>query len=315
MQTALTVTNGADLITFDETKVGLIKRTIAKGATDDELSLFLHQCQRTGLDPLARQIYFQKYTMRSGESRMTIITGIDGYRLIADRTGKYAGSDEPVYDGRVNGYPAKATVTVYKIVGGTRVPFSSSAYWDEYYPGDKKGHMWRKMPHVMLAKVAESAALRKAFPADLSGMYTREEMDRAGWTDLPATVDDDGDVIDVTPGREDERQYLSEMADAAAIPSFDNLTRDPRGSASPQAQEQRERPAANGDSEVIVLLHESPTLRKQFHATGTEAYGPDWDEKRAEFSAHYGVNTSNDLTVTQARKIIAGMNERLEVAE
>lgn len=181
-----------DLI-FDAEKVRLIKRTIAKDATDDELELFLYQARRTGLDPLANQIYFQKY-----KERIAIITGIDGYRLVADRTGWYAGNDEPVFEGRVNqpyrdgafDAPAKASITVWKLVAGHRVPFTASAYWKEYWPGERKGHMWAKMPHVMLAKCAEAQALRKAFPADLSGVYTAEELSQADWYEevAPSTV-------------------------------------------------------------------------------------------------------------------------------
>lgn len=203
---ALMTTNEHNLITFDQDKIGLIKRTIAKGATDDELALFLHQAQRTGLDPLARQIHFQKYNTKNGP-QIAIITGIDGYRLIADRTGKYAGSDEPVYDGRVDGkYPAKATVTVWKLVAGQRVPFSASVYWNEYYPGEQKGFQWRKMPHVMLAKCAEAAALRKAFPADLSGMYTQDELEQADWHNAPIV---EGETITPDPQDYDsEDDYL-----------------------------------------------------------------------------------------------------------
>jgi len=161
---------------MEQAKVDLIKRTIAKGATDDELQLFLYHCAKTGLDPMAKQIYFRK-TRSRGEEQLTIITGIDGYRLIADRTGKYAGSDEPEFDDETN--PTKATVTVYKLVGGVRCPFTASARWAQYYPGDSQGFMWRKMPHHMLAKCAEALALRKAFPAELGGLYTKEEMDQA----------------------------------------------------------------------------------------------------------------------------------------
>lgn len=158
-----------------ESKVELIKRTVAVGATDDELALFMHQVKKTGLDPLARQIYFIK---RQGKG--TIQTGIDGYRLVAERTGNYAGNDDPVFqelEGAAN--PLKATVTVWKIVAGKRCPFTASAIWREYYPGDAQGWAWKKMPHVMLGKVAEALALRKAFPAELSGVYTHDEMAQA----------------------------------------------------------------------------------------------------------------------------------------
>ncbi len=193
MNQSLIVSNSnTDLITFDDDKVALIKRTIAKGATDDEMALFLHQCKRTGLDPLARQIYFQKYNTRSGP-QMAIITGIDGYRLTADRTGLYAGNDDAEFNGVVNvtryqnqfKAPKKATVTIWKIVGGQRCPFTASALWSEYYPGEKKGNMWQKMPMTMLAKCAEAKALRKAFPADLSGIYTRDEMQQADLIEAP----------------------------------------------------------------------------------------------------------------------------------
>ncbi len=186
--------NNSDIITFDDKKIGLIKRTVAEGATDDELELFLHQAKKTGLDPLARQIHFQKYNTSKGP-KVAIITGIDGYRLVASRTGVYAGNDDPVFDGRIKysgkDVPAKATVTVWRIVGGKRCAFSSSAYWEEYCPPHPRDYQWKKMPHVMLAKCAEAAALRKAFPADLSGVYTHEEMQQSNsyqgveWEELP----------------------------------------------------------------------------------------------------------------------------------
>lgn len=175
---ALTTTEQKPLVAFTRDQVDLIKKTIAKGATDDELKLFLYTAEKRGLDPLAKQIYFQKRRSSKGEDNITIITGIDGYRLAADRTGKYAGNDDPVFDDEEN--PRKATVTVYKITGGVRCPFTATARWDAYYPGDALGFMWRKMPHTMLGKCAEALALRKAFPQELSGLYIREEMEQAG---------------------------------------------------------------------------------------------------------------------------------------
>lgn len=177
--TALVKRDPQAVVTFSADQVDLIKRTVAQGATDDELKIFMHQCQRTGLDPLARQIYFQK-RRAGGQDRVTIITGIDGYRLVADRTGQYAGNDDPVFDDEER--PQRATVTVYKLVGGVRCPYTATARWSQYYPGDAQGFMWKKMPHLMLGKCAEALALRKAFPAELSGIYTPEEMEQAGPT-------------------------------------------------------------------------------------------------------------------------------------
>ena len=160
-------------------QVDLIKSQIAKGATDDELKLFLHVADKSGLDPLSRQIYFIK---RSG--KMTIQTGIDGFRAVADRTGQYVGSSDPVFE--ENGeIPSKATVTVNKVVGGIVGNFTATARWEEYYPGKSQGFMWDKMPHTMLGKCAEALALRKAFPAQLSGLYTGDEMDQAGDQGIP----------------------------------------------------------------------------------------------------------------------------------
>ena len=173
-------------------QLDLVKRTICRGGTNDELALFQHVCEKAGLDPFARQIYaVKRWDSASKKEVMAIQTGIDGFRLIADRTGKYAGSDDPIFDEGISQYehiksgrgnPTIATVTVYKIVANQRVPFTASANW-EAYKGTKKGggltHFWATKGYLMLSKCAESLALRKAFPAELSGLYTRDEMQQA----------------------------------------------------------------------------------------------------------------------------------------
>lgn len=166
-----------DLISFNEEQLALIKTQIAPECSDGELQLFLAVAQRTGLDPFSRQIYAVK---RKG--KMTIQTSIDGYRLIADRSGKYAGGDEAIFSHDSEGYVIKAVFTVHKLMNGVRYPFVGVAHWSEYAPIDKDGNpewMWKKMPYTMLAKCAEAQALRRAFPADLSGIYTQEEMMQA----------------------------------------------------------------------------------------------------------------------------------------
>lgn len=177
-------------------RVKLIADTVARGATPDELKLFLLVCRRVGLDPFARQIYFVKrYDSASGESRGVIQTGIDGFRAIAERTGEYAGSDDPIFiepkDAKEK-YPSKATVSVYRIVKGQKVAFTASARWSEYYPGEKLGFMWRKMPYAMLGKCAEALALRKGFAQVLGGLYVHEEMAQANQTTISSAPDLEG---------------------------------------------------------------------------------------------------------------------------
>lgn len=155
-------------------KVELIKRTVCRGASDDELELFIHVCQRCGLDPFMKQIYSVK---RAGV--MTIQTSIDGLRLIADRSGNYSPGSEPNYVYTEEGKLLSATAHLKKRTNdGHWHNVSATAFFNEYKPNGASP-FWTNMPHVMLAKCAEALALRKAFPAEMSGLYTSEEMDQS----------------------------------------------------------------------------------------------------------------------------------------
>lgn len=167
---------------WTKTQVGLLKRTVAKGLTDDEFLLFMYTCKRTGLDPFIKQIYaIKRYSSDEKNYHMSIQTGIDGYRLIADRTRKYAGSDEPVFEINPDNHdrPIKATVTVHKMVDGEKCSFTGEARWSEFaQKNPKNGELmgrWVDMGFNQLAKCAEAQALRKAFPADLAGVMTHDE--------------------------------------------------------------------------------------------------------------------------------------------
>lgn len=160
--------------TVTKDQIELVKRTVANGATDAELKLYLYDCERQGVHPLDRLLHFTK---RGG--KYTPVTSIDLMRIRAAETGDYAGSDDAMFHGDPMTSDFAATVTVWRLVQGTRCAFTATARWDEYYPGDQSGMMWRKMPHTMLAKCAEALALRKGFPRQLAGLYATEELDQA----------------------------------------------------------------------------------------------------------------------------------------
>jgi phage recombination protein Bet len=155
----------------------LISTTIAPGCSNDELRLFAYACQRTGLDPFSRQIYAIK---RGG--KLTIQVSIDGLRSIAERTGQldgsqsyWCGSDGAWVDVWLDSKPPAAAKTIIHRKGCAH-PFSATARFADFNAGQG---LWSKMPSVMIAKCSEAQALRRAFPADLSGVYSTDEMDQA----------------------------------------------------------------------------------------------------------------------------------------
>ena len=178
---------------FSSSELDVIKSVIAKGATDAELKMFIVMAGKLGLDPLSKQIHMVKRRVKlpSGDwsDAMTIVVGIDGYRLVADRTGRYCPGRAPTYEYDDDGRVTSATAYVLKLAGGAWHEVSAIAFWDEYAQTLKDGQptaMWAKMPRLMLAKCAEALALRRAFPAELSGVYIEDEMQQA--SSEPAVV-------------------------------------------------------------------------------------------------------------------------------
>lgn len=182
-KTALAVSTDQEM--WDDKQLAALKQLGLANAPKADLAVFLHYAQRTGLDPFARQLYMIE---RGG--RYTIQASIDGLRIVAQRSGEYAGQVGPYWCGDDGEWidvwldtkpPVAAKVGVMR--KGFSEPLWAVAKFDSY---NANTPIWRKMPDTMIAKCAEALALRKAFPNDLSGIYTTEEMEQAEVPAKPA---------------------------------------------------------------------------------------------------------------------------------
>jgi len=166
---------------WTDEQITTIKNTVAKGATDEELSMFLHTAQANGLDPILKEIWFIK--MSTGP---VIFTSRDGYLKIGHSHESFEGMvSDVIYEGdtfkRVgldvnHEYSSKRgqIIGAYAIVyrSDKRVPTYVYAPMKDY---DKKNTQWKQYPHAMILKVAEAMTLKRAF--SISGLVSKEELD------------------------------------------------------------------------------------------------------------------------------------------
>lgn len=208
------------LTLYEGKQLDLIRRTVAKDCDPAEFDQFIHICKAVRLDPLRRQVYafvFQKD--KPDKRRMSIVTGIDGYRAISARTGNYRPDNRPpriTYDDAEKNPDTnplgivKAEVSVFQFAHGEWHEVVGEAYWSEYAPIkevwengrptgkfalDKAKDSWRKMGRTMIAKCAEAQGHRRAWPDDFSGLEIQEEVDRRS-IELTATELADEALVD-----------------------------------------------------------------------------------------------------------------------
>lgn len=187
------------VVQFNQDQLALIRQTVAKGTTPEQFSLFVEVCKYHQLNPFARQIYA---VVRG--TQMTIQTSIDGYRLLAERSGKYAGQVGPEWcgdDGVWRDVWLSDKPPVAARVGVLRKDFQQVTWGVAKYKAFfmSSNQLWTKMPDHMLAIRAEALALRKAFPAEMSGIYTKEEMEQADHDDLPTVPLAGNTTVDAAP--------------------------------------------------------------------------------------------------------------------
>lgn len=184
-----------EIINYNDKKlVDTLKATVAQGLNDHEFMLFVQLCKSSGLNPFRKEVW----AIKAG-GRLQIMTGINGYLAIANNHHQFDGMEVDV-ETDDKGKPTKATCKVYR--KDRRFPSVGIALMSEF---GKETPIWKQMPSVMLTKVAKSIAIREAFPQELAGIYTEEEMPRefslpvskddASVTSLNESVDSNGDPV------------------------------------------------------------------------------------------------------------------------
>jgi len=149
-----------------------LKSQIARNLTEGEFKMFLYICSSRNLNPLNREIYASNIG-----GKMTILTSIDGFRVIAERTKMYApGKDTEFLTGDKGQLLGAKVYVKKKTADGTWHEVSATAFLHEYTTNQ---NLWKKMPSVMIEKCAEARALRRSFPESLAGLYSEDEMEQA----------------------------------------------------------------------------------------------------------------------------------------
>ena len=247
IQTALTERN------IDTAVWTTLQNSVFPGAKDESILLAVDYCKARKLDILKKPCHIVPMSVTDAKTgnknwRDVIIPGIYEQRITAFRTGQMAGQDEPVFGDTVTfrgiEAPEWCRVTVYRFINNERCAFSHTEYFSEACATTKEGKpnsMWSKRPRGQLAKCAEAGALRKAFPDELGGVITADEVNEEPINQHSAATPDNGTtVIDtqsvelITPEQIKEIENLIEVTDsnlagllaaAGNVPSIEKITK------------------------------------------------------------------------------------------
>lgn len=271
----------------DDELIPVLRSSLYPGAKDESIKLVIAYCRASGLDPMQKPVHLVPMNVkkvgggpRDYEWRDVVMPGIGLYRIQASRTSELAGIDEPEYgpDVSLPGVPGTVPewckVTVYRVIGGTRVPFTAREYWAENYAtagreSSEPNSMWKRRPRGQIAKCAEAQALRKAFP-ELGSMPTADE-----------TIIEPGDVIDVTPAAAAPLQVKRKQAAAPspaptpapdrfhdADENIDDVQEKPAPTQAPRPARAPAQAPAGGDD--LIGVGEKAYLKNKAAAVGAD---------------------------------------------
>lgn len=210
--TNIVETNNQVSTGFDSSQVELIKNTVAKGATTDELNMFMYLANQYNLDPFKKEIWFMKF---GGQT--TMMTSRDGYLKYAQMNEDFEGlmsfvvKEGDVFEIDASEYKVthKFGTKRGKVLGawsrcdrkGKR-PFIAYVEFDEY---NKNTNIWRSYPSAMIQKVAEVFVLKRAF--GINGLVTREEIDGGEVEEqqmkLTISKDEARHIFEISKGNQD----------------------------------------------------------------------------------------------------------------
>ncbi|WP_118867477.1 phage recombination protein Bet [Haemophilus haemolyticus] len=247
IQTALTERN------IDTAVWTTLQNSVFPGAKDESILLAVDYCKARKLDILKKPCHIVPMSVTDAKTgnknwRDVIMPGIYEQRITAFRTGQMAGQDEPVFGDTVTfrgiDAPEWCRVTVYRFINNERCAFSHTEYFCEACATTKEGKpnsMWSKRPRGQLAKCAEAGALRKAFPDELGGVITADEVNEdpinqhgVATSDNSSTVIETQSVELITPEQIKEIENLIEvtgsnlmglLAAAGNVPSIEKITK------------------------------------------------------------------------------------------
>ena len=247
IQTALTERN------IDTAVWTTLQNSVFPGAKDESILLAVDYCKARKLDILKKPCHIVPMSVTDAKTgnknwRDVIMPGIYEQRITAFRTGQMAGQDEPVFGDTVTfrgiEAPEWCRGTVYRFINNERCAFSHTEYFSEACATTKEGKpnsMWSKRPRGQLAKCAEAGALRKAFPDELGGVITADEVNEEPINQhITATPDNGTTVIDtqsielITPEQIKQIENLVEvtgsnlmglLAAAGNVPSIEKITK------------------------------------------------------------------------------------------
>jgi phage recombination protein Bet len=202
---------------FTEEQRRIIRDSYANGASDEEFAVLMEIARARRLNPLFRQIHFvHRWDGDKGRQVWSAQVSIDGLRTVAERTGLYAGQDEPEFVENPDGTLKLCKVRVWR--KDWPRPAVGIAYWNEYVQTIRDRQtgkarpvaLWGRMPRTMLAKCAEALALRRAFPEDMGGLYTPDEMGQAQNDVTPRAPP--------SPSSQPTRPALPQVVEARPVP-------------------------------------------------------------------------------------------------